>query len=117
MGQFGIGQPVRRKEDVRLLTGGGKFTDDVAVEGQLWAAFVRSPRANAKILSYDTSAAAALPGVVAIYTGKDCEAAGLRTVMTDARFDDRSGRPMSLPERWAMPPDQTRFVGENASRH
>ena len=112
MGQFGIGQPVRRKEDVRLLVGAGKFTDDIQIEGQLWAAFVRSPHANAKINGFDTSSALAMPGVVAVYTGKDCEAAGLKNVMTDARFEDRSGRPMSLPERWVMPPDHTRFVGE-----
>lgn len=112
MGQFGIGQPVRRKEDVRLLTGGGCFTDDIQLDGQLWAAFVRSPHANARIRGFDTAAASSMPGVVKIYTGADCAAAGLRTVMTDARFEDRSGRPMCLPERWAMPPDQTRFVGE-----
>jgi len=47
MGQFGIGQPVRRKEDVRLLTGKGQYTDDVNFDGQTWAAFVRSPRAHA----------------------------------------------------------------------
>ena len=55
MGQFGIGQPVRRKEDTRLLTGGGKFTDDLNFEGQLYAAFARSPHANAKILGVDLS--------------------------------------------------------------
>ena len=112
MGQYGIGQPVRRKEDVRLLTGGGQFTDDLNFDGQLYAAFVRSPHANARILSFDTSEARAMPGVVAIYTGADIVAAGLKNVMTDARFEDRSGRPMSLPERYVMPGDQTRFVGE-----
>ncbi|MBM3608298.1 MAG: xanthine dehydrogenase family protein molybdopterin-binding subunit [Alphaproteobacteria bacterium] len=112
MGQFGIGQPVRRKEDTRLLTGGGQFTDDMNFDGQLYAAFMRSPHANARILSFDTADARAMPGVAAIYTGADIKALGMKNVMTDARFEDRSGRPMSLPERWVMPPDQTRFVGE-----
>ena len=55
MGQFGIGQPVRRKEDTRLLTGRGQFTDDMNFEGQVFAAFTRSPHANAKILGVDVS--------------------------------------------------------------
>jgi aerobic carbon-monoxide dehydrogenase large subunit len=70
MGQFGIGQPVRRKEDTRLLTGRGQFTDDLNFEGQAWAAFVRSPHANAKILGVDTAGALEMPGVIAVYTGR-----------------------------------------------
>ncbi len=113
MGEFGIGQPVRRKEDVRLLTGGGEYTDDIAVEGELLhAAFVRSPHANAKILSIDTSDAMAIPGVVAVLTGKDVQEAGLGMVVTDATYTDRSGKAMNKPGRSVMPADQTRFVGE-----
>ena len=76
MGQFGIGQPVRRKEDTRLLTGRGQFTDDMNFEGQVFAAFTRSPHANAKILGVDVSSALDMPGVIAVYTGADLEAAG-----------------------------------------
>jgi len=112
MGQFGIGQPVRRKEDVRLLTGAGQYTDDIGVEGALYAAFVRSSHANAKILSIDISAAAEMPGVVRVFTGQDVAAAGLGPLLNDASYTDRSGRPMSKPERPIMPTDQTRFVGE-----
>ena len=113
MGEFGIGQPVRRKEDVRLLTGGGHFTDDINLDGQAYASFLRSPHANARIVSLDTSAAAAMDGVIAIYTGKDLIEAGVGALMVnDANYTDRSGRPMSKPVRQVMPVAQTRFVGE-----
>ena len=112
MGEYGIGQPVRRKEDVRLLTGGGQFTDDINIDGQLYAAFVRSPHANAKITAIDTSAARNMDGVVAVYTGQDLVDKGVGNLLNDAMYQDRSGRPMSKPERQVMPVAQTRFVGE-----
>ena len=118
MGQFGIGQPVRRKEDVRLLTGKGQYTDDINVEGQAWAAFVRSSHANAKILGVDTAAAQDLPGVVAIFSGKDLDAAGVGVLVNEAAYTNRDGTPMHKPSRQAMPTAQTRFVGEVlAHRH
>ncbi len=112
MGEFGIGQPVRRKEDVRLLTGGGQFTDDIDLEGQVYAAFVRSPHANAKIIAIDSSAARSMDGVIAVYTGQDLVDKGIGLLLNDASYTDRSGRPMSKPERQVMPVAQTRFVGE-----
>ncbi len=112
MGQYGIGQPVRRKEDLRLLVGKGEFTDDIDFEGQVWAAFVRSPHASAEIRGIDTSVAKSMPGVIDIIIGAELDAAGVGTMITDARFEDRSGRPMSLPQRRILPNDRTRFVGE-----
>lgn len=112
MGQFGIGQPVRRKEDTRLLTGRGQFTDDMNFEGQVFAAFTRSPHANAKILGVDLSAALEMPGVIAIYTGADLEAAGMGHMLNDATYVNRDGAPMHKTNRLVMPTDQTRFVGE-----
>jgi carbon-monoxide dehydrogenase large subunit len=112
MGQFGIGQPVRRKEDVRLVTGGGQFTDDIDLPGTTWAAFVRSPHAHAQITSIDTVAASNMPGVTTIITGAELEAAGMGRVITDAEFKDRSGRPMSRPLRRMLPIDRVRFAGE-----
>ena len=112
MGQFGIGQPVRRKEDVRLVTGAGAFTDDIALPGQLWAAFVRSPHAHALIKSIDTAAARAMPGVIDIITGAELAEAGMGRMVSDAEFKDRSGRPMSRPLRRMLPIDRTRFAGE-----
>ncbi|MEN9709981.1 MAG: hypothetical protein RIQ68_2389, partial [Pseudomonadota bacterium] len=112
MGQFGIGQPVRRKEDVRLLTGKGQYTDDVNFDGQTWAAFVRSPQAHAKILSIDTSAAKAAPGVVGVFTGSDMKADGVGTLITDVEFKDLAGKDMFRPKRDFMTIDRVRFVGE-----
>ncbi len=112
MGQYGIGQPVRRKEDVRLLTGKGQYTDDINIDGQAWAAFVRSSHANAKINGIDATDALALPGVVAVYTGFDLDAAGIGTLPSEADYKNRDGSSMHKPERKIMPTEQTRFVGE-----
>src|SRR5262245_50017984 len=73
----GIGQPVRRKEDFRLLTGRGRFGDDLALPSQTHAVFVRSPYAHARILAVDDAVALAVPGVLAVLTGADYAAAGL----------------------------------------
>ncbi|MBN9081181.1 MAG: hypothetical protein BGP04_23145 [Rhizobiales bacterium 62-17] len=112
MGQYGIGQPVRRKEDVRLLTGKGQYTDDINIDGQAWAAFVRSSHANAKINGIDATDALALPGVVAVYTGFDLDAAGIGTLPSEADYKNRDGSSMHKPDRKIMPTEQTRFVGE-----
>lgn len=112
MGQFGIGQPVRRKEDLRLLTGRGRFTDDVNLPGQAYAAFLRSPHAHAEILRVDTGRAAAAPGVVAIVTGEDLAMDGVGTIPTQADLKDRAGQPMFAPPRPVLPTDRVRFVGQ-----
>src|ERR1700731_3274826 len=67
----GIGQPVRRREDLRLITGQGRYTDDLKLPGQAYAAMVRSPHAHAVLRAIDTTAAKAVPGVLAVLTGKD----------------------------------------------
>ena len=67
-----IGEPVRRQEDGRLLTGRGRFSDDWSLKNQAYMAVVRSPHAHARIRSVDTSDAENLPGVMAIFTGQDC---------------------------------------------
>ena len=67
----GIGQPVRRKEDFRLLTGSGRFGDDIVLPRQAHAGFVRSPHAHAHIVAVDKRAALAAPGVLAVLTGAD----------------------------------------------
>ncbi|MGA1576528.1 MAG: xanthine dehydrogenase family protein molybdopterin-binding subunit, partial [Burkholderiaceae bacterium] len=66
-----IGESVKRKEDVRFLTGAGQYTDDVNMHAQTHAVFVRSPHAHAKIKKVNTKAAQAMPGVVAVFTGDD----------------------------------------------
>jgi carbon-monoxide dehydrogenase large subunit len=112
MGQFGIGQPVRRKEDARLVKGGGQFTDDIEFPGQAWAAFVRSPHAHALINSIDAGPARAMTGVIDVITGAELDAANVGRMITDAVFEDRSGRPMSRPLRRILPVDRARFAGE-----
>ena len=66
-----IGQPLRRREDARFLTGDGQYTDDVVLPGQTYGFFLRSPYAHARIKSINLDKAKAAPGVVAIYTGAD----------------------------------------------
>lgn len=75
-----IGQPLPRLEDRRLVTGNGQYTDDIGVDGQVYAAFLRSPHAHARINAIDTSAARAAPGVLAVLTGDDYLAAGFQGI-------------------------------------
>ncbi len=112
MGEYGIGQPVRRKEDVRFLTGSGRFTDDLNLDGQAWAYFLRSPHAHARIASIDTTAAVAAPGVVAVFTGADTEADGLATIPCQAEVAFKTGEPMIRPPRHALALDRVRFAGD-----
>jgi carbon-monoxide dehydrogenase large subunit len=75
-----IGQPVRRKEDQRLLTGKGRFSDDFNMAGQVYAVMVRSPHPHARILRIDKSRALAMSGVLGVFTGEDCLADGLAPI-------------------------------------
>jgi aerobic carbon-monoxide dehydrogenase large subunit len=76
----GIGKPVRRREDARLLTGGGRFADDMSLPGQTYVVIVRSPHAHARIASIDTGPAEQMPGVIAVLTGSDAEGDGLQPI-------------------------------------
>src|ERR1700722_6393884 len=73
----GIGQPVRRREDLRLVRGGGRYTADENLPGQVYAVMLRSPHAHALIRAIATDKAKAMPGVLAVLTGADCLADGL----------------------------------------
>ncbi|MES2713181.1 MAG: xanthine dehydrogenase family protein molybdopterin-binding subunit [Pseudomonadota bacterium] len=112
MDKFGIGQPVRRKEDKRLLTGGGTYTDDINLPGQAHAAILRSPHAHARILSIDTSAAAAMPGVVAVLTGQDILADGLGLLPVQVDVPGAAGTKMFAPPRQILQTEFVRFVGD-----
>jgi carbon-monoxide dehydrogenase large subunit len=78
----GMGHSVKRKEDPRFIRGKGEYIDDITLPGMLWLDIVRSPYAHARIKSIDASAALAIPGVLAVITGKDLEAAGLHWMPT-----------------------------------
>jgi carbon-monoxide dehydrogenase large subunit len=110
--RFGSGQSVQRVEDAALLTGRGQFTDDMAPAGTLVLAFLRSPYAHARILSVDASAARAMPGVVAVYTGADLAAAGVKPLPYAAAFKRGDGSPAVSPPRHPMAVDTIRFAGE-----
>jgi carbon-monoxide dehydrogenase large subunit len=108
--RFGIGQPVRRNEDPILLTGRGRYSDDVALPGQAFGAMVRSPYAHGVIRGIDTAAAQAMPGVLGIYTVDDVAQYGwLRCTLP---FKHRDGSEMKAPERPALTGDKVRFVGD-----
>src|SRR5208282_5679573 len=110
--KFGVGQPVTRLEDARLLKGRGHYQDDANLPGQLHAVFLRSPHAHAAIRSIETSAAAAAPGVHAVYTGADYAADGLampKAAMPRKKVD---GSPMFAPQRPALVVDRARYVGD-----
>src|SRR5919202_4258022 len=85
----GMGHSVKRKEDPRFLRGKGSYVDDLKLPGMLYLDIVRSPYAHARITGIDASAALALPGVLAVITGKDLDAAGLAwmpTLMSDQQM-------------------------------
>ena len=111
MGSF-IGKSVKRVEDKRFITGNGKYTDDIVLPGMTYAYLVRSPYAHAKILSVDTSAAAAMEGVVAIYTGKDIADSGVGGVPAGWQVDFKNGDTMREPPHPLLVADKARHVGD-----
>src|ERR1700710_1691718 len=110
--RFGAGQPVKRLENQELLTGEGQFIDDKPEDGALWLHVLRSPHAHAKIVSIDTTDAAAMSGVVAIYTGADLIADDIGTIPTLSVFMRPDGKPMTVPPRRLLAHEIVRFAGE-----
>ncbi|HQT76600.1 MAG: carbon monoxide dehydrogenase [Rhodospirillales bacterium 20-64-7] len=110
--RFGSGRDVRRIEDAGLLAGTGRFTDDFTLPGQTYLGFLRSPHAHARIVSVDTAEAAGLPGVLAILTGADLAAAGVKPLPVAPIFQRPDGSPGATPLRPALAHDVVRFVGE-----
>jgi len=82
--KYGVGQPVRRKEDDTLVRGKGKYTDDFQLPGQAYAWIVRSSHAHGVLRGIDTSAAKAMPGVIGVWTGADLVAAGYGATLIPA---------------------------------
>ena len=112
MQKFGIGQTATRYEDDRLLSGEGRYVEDVHVEDQCYAAFVRSPHAHAKITSIDTADASSLPGVLAIYTVADLKAEGIGDIPCMAPASNKDGSNCIMPPRPALAEDRVRYVGD-----
>ena len=108
----GIGASPRRKEDERFLTGAGNYTDDINFQGQTYAYFLRSPHAHAAIKGIDTAAAAAAPGVVAIFTGADLAVAKVGGLPCGWLITDMSGQPMKEPPHPPLAQGKVHHVGD-----
>ena len=115
-----IGQPVRRREDIRLLTGNGRFSDDWSIEGQAYMVVVRSSHAHAILRSIDTAEASSMPGVLGIFTGADCVADGLSQIphsplpstKHDQKLHGPGGVDPFIGNHMPLPTDKARYVGE-----
>jgi carbon-monoxide dehydrogenase large subunit len=110
--RFGSGQAVRRLEDESLLSGAGRYTDDVALPGQTHLVFLRSPYPHARIVSIDTAAAAAMPGVLRVITGAELAEAGVKPMPGAVGFKRADGSDCASPPRLALAHGTARFVGE-----
>jgi carbon-monoxide dehydrogenase large subunit len=111
----GIGAPVRRKEDQRFVTGKGRYVDDFNRPGQAYAAFVRSPHAHANLRSVDTSAAKAMPGVLAVLTGDDLAADKIGGLICGWMIHSKDGTPMKAGPHPALAQGKVRYVGDHVA--
>jgi aerobic carbon-monoxide dehydrogenase large subunit len=115
-----IGKPMPRKEDARLITGKGRFTDDFDLDGQTYAVMVRSPYPHARIVAIDAAAAKKMPGVLGVFTGADCAADKLGPIPHDpvpkTKFDMKltgpNGGAVFIGPNALLPADKARHVGE-----
>jgi carbon-monoxide dehydrogenase large subunit len=112
MGVEGIGASVVRKEDKRFITGKGRYVDDIKLVGTTHAHFVRSTHPHARIASIDTSAAAKMPGVVAVLTGKELVDDKVGNLICGWMIHSKDGSPMKMGAWPAMAPETVRFVGQ-----
>ena len=108
----GIGAPVKRKEDKRFITGAGRYTDDITLENQAYAAFVRSPHAHAKVTGIDKSAAEAMDGVLAVLDGKELTGDGIGNIICGWAITSKDGSPMNMGAWSALATDTVRYVGD-----
>ncbi len=115
MPEGSIGQPVRRREDQRFLTGKGRYTDDIHRTGELHAVFVRSPHAHAKVRSIDSSAAKAIDGVEAVFTGQDMADDKVGSIPCGWTVTDRHGTPHKAPPHFPLVRDKVRYVGDHVA--
>ncbi|MFO1068985.1 MAG: xanthine dehydrogenase family protein molybdopterin-binding subunit [Geminicoccaceae bacterium] len=113
MAKFGIGQPVRRLEDQRLVTGQGRYTDDINLPGQAYLVVVRSPHAHATIKSVNTAAAKKAPGVLGVFVAADLDAVGDNAIPCFIPMTNRDGSQAPMPKHPLLVADKARYVGDN----
>jgi carbon-monoxide dehydrogenase large subunit len=113
--KFGIGQPVRRHEDLRLITGQGRYTDDVTPPQAAQAFVLRSPVAHAKIKRIDVTAARRVPGVLFVATGDDVAAEGLGDLGCLAALNNRDGTPRHDTPRPVLAQGKVRYAGQQVA--
>jgi carbon-monoxide dehydrogenase large subunit len=105
-----VGQAMRRKEDPRMITGRGRYVDDMVVPGMLYMAVVRSPEAHARITAIDASAAKELPGIHGVFTAADLDlAAPLPMAWVPP------GVEIKTPEHWPLAKDEVKYVGQGVA--
>ncbi len=107
-----VGKPIRRKEDRRFLTGSGQYLADVSFDGACQVHIVRSPHPHAEIMNIDTTAAAAMPGVVAILTGEDVKRDGVPSLPCCIRIPLKPGTTQTFPDHPILAIGTVRYVGE-----
>src|SRR6266702_6949732 len=110
--KYGVGQPVRRKEDDTLVRGKGKYTDDFNLPKQAYAFMVRSSHAHGIIRGIDTAAAKAMPGVLGVWTGADLAQAQYAPFVCGLPLKSRDGTPLLQTNRAALMSDKVRYVGD-----
>ena len=110
--KFGLGQPVKRFEDLTLITGAGRYTDDIALPGMAFAYVLRSPVAHGNIRALDVTAARGMPGVLLVLTGEDVTAEGLGDVPCTAPLNNRDGTPRHDTPRPVLAVGKVRHVGQ-----
>ena len=108
----GIGARVKRKEDKRFITGKGRYTDDIRLDNQAYAAFVRSPHAHARVNGIDASAAEGMEGVIAVLNGAQLTGDGIGNIITGWAITSRDGSPMNIGAWSALATDKVRYVGD-----
>ncbi len=112
MSDTGIGKSVKRREDIRFITGQGRYTDDITQPDQTMAVFLRSPHPRARIVSIDASAALEIPGVVGVYTGKDLSADKIGDIPCGWLVKSADGTDMLVASRPPLAVEWVNFVGE-----
>src|SRR5437588_1001478 len=115
MKQFGVGQPVRRVEDRRFITGHGSYVDDINRPRQAHAFMLRSPHAHARIGAIDATAALAASSVLAVFTGDDLARDGIGTIPCLSAVTNRDGTPSVMPPHPAIVRDRVRHVGDTVA--